>query len=233
MLRYDWIKLPVFGYCPQGQFCSPVCSSSKISTSWEHRFWNALKLNSKLVSICWRLVYNNIVQNWIIYLHRVFAFFCIYRHQFLFFAILVTIFMSCPIRSPRRFCEENLPFALTYRLYTISYIYIFFSFSLLWPGPLRTTPPNPPGTISKFPQGLIGRFVLGAPWYFKFPRVNFFKVRLFAVIFMRWDWKLDGYAILVCCIILTLHFRFLQHKRKHNSYLARNQGIQVYWVSQK
>ena len=42
------------------------------------------------------------------------------------------------------------------------------------------------------------------------------KAQLYLVRFLRWDLISDGYAVLGCCIIRTLNFRILQHRRKHN-----------------
>ena len=52
-------------------------------------------------------------------------------------------------------------------------------------------------------------------------------MRLFSIIFMRWDWTLDVYYVFDCCIISTLYFPNFQKESKHNSSETMDQGFQA------
>ena len=143
-----------------------------------------------------------------------------------FFVLLFLSRFSRDVRSvPQEECDRRTFLALTYHLYVISYSFILFQFVVSW------SPANyPPGALFPLFMFWLVNNVFWCPLRNYVARGRFLlKVRLFVVRFMCWCWKLDGYAVLVCCVIRTLQFSIFQHKSKHNNYFARNLGSQDHW----
>ena len=63
------------------------------------------------------------------------------------------------------------------------------------------------------------------PPRFHASRVQFsLKVHLFSVRFMCWDWTLDGYAVLHCCVIHTLYFSIFPTQKEAQQLLSKEPG---------
>ena len=102
-----------------------------------------MKFNSNWVSVFWRSVYKNFVQDLFLYRHLFFGYFRdIHYCLFLFSLFLLRFFTSCLIRVPRRLWEENFSFALTYSFYKISYSFSFISVCCDL-DPCKLSPPLP------------------------------------------------------------------------------------------
>ena len=51
------------------------------------------------------------------------------------------------------------------------------------------------------------------------------KAWLFIVNFLRWDWTLNGYAVLDCCVICTLHFFTFPTQTEATDFFFKSTGI--------
>ena len=123
--------------------------------------------------------------------------------SFLIFSLTSLFFMWRPPSAPRSFLQDNYSFNLTYCLYAISYsfaIQLKNCIKVIWKIP-------PEGTILVlFVFSLVDNYCWCPPRFQAAMDQSLLKAQLFAVIFIRWYWKLEVSAVLDCCVICTLHF---------------------------